>query len=174
MTVASKDKARNAETLLGRSLNERGLLMKREFRDFGDIKTTYAGVLSVKTLVISFPKSDSSKKIYGVKVEQEETNGYDESAFLDFDELEELLRAMKYLYEVAGSDHESGSDYTELQYSTKGEVVVGFYRTTDGMIHSYFDVEPGGEMLFLSQPQFREIFSAIKHAYSYLVELGAE
>jgi hypothetical protein len=147
--------------------------MQREFRDFGTINTRYAGVLRVKPLIISFPKSETGKKIYGVKVEQEETDSYDESAFLDFDELEELLRAMKHLHEEASLDHEPGGDYTELQYSTRGELVVGFYRTTDGVIHTYFDVEPGGDMVFLSKPQFRDVFHAIRDAFSYLKEAGA-
>ncbi len=170
--LAKKDPGKGPATELGKLLNERGRLLKKEFHEFAKLRA-YSTTLTVNTLIFSFPRSDTNRRIFGVKLDQESEDSYDESAFLDFDEMEEMLRAIKFLYEVAMENEGKHGEYSEYIYSTKDEVQVGFFQTQDGEQRAFFDVEPGGGMLFLSFEQLREVFDGLKRAYQYLLDSGA-
>ncbi len=170
--LARKDPGKGPATELGKSLNERGRLIKKEFREFAKLRS-YSTTLTINTLIFSSPRSDTDRQSFGVKLDQEAEDSYDESAFLDFDEMEELLRAIKFLYENAIEKEGQRGEYTEYIYSTRDDVQVGFLQEQDGKQTAFFDVEPGGSMMFLSFEQLREVFDGLKLAYQYLLDRGA-
>lgn len=159
------------ETKMGRFLAERGILLKKQFREFAKVRA-YPGTLAVSTLIFEFPNSTEPNS-YGVKVEHENPDKWDETALIDFDEMEEMLRAIKYLYEIAKEIEGKTGDYTEFLYSTKDRVRVGFYQTVDGTQRAFFDVQPRGGMLFISFEQLREVFDGLREAYKHLKNSGA-
>lgn len=161
-------------TNVGRFLAKRGVLVMKEFRHFHKIKCEYGTTLDVTTLVLSVAQSHNADRSFGLKLAHKNRDGYDESCFLDFDELLELLQAIKYIFNVAKDIREEDRDYTELEYSTKESMKVGFFQSPpDRRQQAFLDVRPGGSMMFLSFEQLKEIFGVIKEAREHLISVGA-
>lgn len=161
-------------TNVGRFLAKRGVLVMKEFRHFRKIKCEYGTTLEITTLVLSIAQSHNAERSFGLKLEHKNRDGIDESCFLDFDELLELLQAIKYIFNIAKEIREEDRDYTEFEYSTKESMKVGFFQSPpDRRQQAFFDVRPGGSMMFISFDQLKEIFGVIKDAREHLVGLGA-
>jgi hypothetical protein len=65
----------------------------------------------------------------GVKFEQAETDTQTASAaFVDSDEVEEFLGAFRFIASSAGQMAHDRRDYTEVTYSTRDDVTIGFYQ----------------------------------------------
>ena len=160
-------------TNVGQFLAKRGRLVMKEFREFKKIKCEYGTTLTITTLILATAQSRTAERTFGLKLEHENQDGYDESCFLDFDELIELLHAIKYIFNTAKEILSEKRDYTEFEYSTKESMRVGFFQTKPGDQQAFFDVAPGGSMMFISFDQLREIFNTIKSAREHLVNCGA-
>jgi hypothetical protein len=73
----------------------------------------------------------------GVKLEQSETDRHAASAaFIDSDEIDEFLGALDFIVKTAGHVAHDRRDYTEVTYSSKDNVTIGFYQ--DGLKQQAF------------------------------------
>jgi hypothetical protein len=95
------------------------------------------------------------------------------SGFLDADEIEEFLGAMTYIQELAKSIAGQERDYTELTYSSKDNVRVGFYQGNKVNRQAYFDAGGNGRSVYLNFERLATLKQAIESARDHLVSRGA-
>lgn len=94
------------------------------------MKCDYGTTLTITTLILSVAQSRNQERSFGIKLEHESSEGYEDSCFLDYDEILELLGAIKYLFDVAKEIRDEVRDYTEFEYSTKESMRVGFFQSS--------------------------------------------
>lgn len=160
-------------TEAGRFLAKRGHVVMKQFREIGKVQCDYGTKLRFSTLLFAIAQGSKGDRTFGLKIEHESQDGTVESCLIDFDELKELLLAIKHLFELAKQTASERSDYTEFEYVTKDSLKVGFYQDTDGHQQAFFDVSPGGSMMFIDVEGLRRIFENIKKGREYLIEKGA-
>lgn len=99
----------------------------------------------------------------GLKEEEECSH----SAFMDVDEVEALVGGLEYMTKLAAQCQGYTGDYTEVTFSTKGDVQVGFY-ITDGKVKALLRVENGTAFLPVSSlPQVADLLrQGLRHLQS--------
>jgi hypothetical protein len=170
LAASSEEPATNA----GRFLAKRGHVVMKQFHEIGTLKCDLGTKLTFTTLVFAIAQGAKGDRTFGLKIEHETRNGRNESCLVDHDELKELLLAIKYLVGLAKQTAGERNDYTEFSYVTRDSLMTGFFQDSDGRQQAFFDVRPGGEMMFLSLEQLRAVFELIKKGREYLIEKGAE
>jgi len=160
-------------TEAGKFLAKRGHVVMKQFREVGKVKCDYGTKLTFSTLVFAIAQGAKGDRTFGLKIEHESSDGIEESCLIDFDELKELLLAIKHLLGLAKQTAAEQNDYTEFEYITRDYLKVGFYQDSNGHQQAFFDVSPGGSMMFLDFDGLREIFEVIKKGREYLIEKGA-
>lgn len=160
-------------TRVGEFLVKRGHVVMKQFRDFGSFKCNYGTKLSIQTLIFAIASGVTGERTFGIKVSHQNPNEFDESCLIDFDELKELLLAIKYLLQLAQEKQGTPSDYTEYQYISKDSFRVGFYQDNSGRQQAFIDVSPGGGMMFVTFDHLRKLFELIKSGREHLISKGA-
>jgi hypothetical protein len=160
-------------TEAARFLAKRGLVVMKQFHEIGTFKCEYGTKLTFSTLVFAIAQGGKGERTFGLRIEHENADGREESCLVDFDELKELLLAIKHLLGLAKQTATERSDYTEFEYRTKDYLKVGFFQDTNGSQQAFFDVAPGGSMMFLGFDGLRTVFELIKSGREYLIEKGA-
>lgn len=166
-------KADEPATRAGQFLVRRGHVVMKEFRDFGSFKCDHGTKLSVQTLVFAIASGTNGERTFGIKLEHENPNKYDESCLIDFDELKELLLAIKFLLQLAQEKQGTVSDYTEYQYVSRDSFTVGYFQDVSGRQQAFIDVSPGGGMMFVGFEGLRKLFEFIKAGREHLISKGA-
>lgn len=144
----------------------------KQFREIGKVQSDYGTKLTFSTLVFAIAQGTKGDRTFGLKIEQSDDD-IEESCLIDFDELKELLLAIKYLLELAKRTAAERSDYTEFEYVTRDSLKVGFYQDTNGHQQAFFGVSPGGSTMFLDFNGVRQVFEQIKKGREYLIAKGA-
>jgi hypothetical protein len=156
----------------GRFLAKRGHVVMKQFREIGRVPCLYGNELVFSTLLFAIAQGTRGERTFGIKIEHESNDGTEETCLVDFEELKELLLAIKHLLGIAKQSTTERSDYTEFEYVTRDSLKVGFYQEATGKQQAFFDVSPGGAMTFLGFDGLREIFEVVKKGREYLLELG--
>ncbi|HET7873219.1 MAG TPA: hypothetical protein VFL42_11950 [Terriglobales bacterium] len=110
-------------------MGKKGRLLVKESYDLGRVTGRFGGSMQMTAIVISEP--DSTQKMKGLRIEVTEGGGTERSnaSFVDMDELESLSQGIAYMMKAAndwaGPGHQP---YTELIYTSKGELEIGFYQ----------------------------------------------
>jgi hypothetical protein len=145
----------------------------QESREISQMKGQYGDHLSVTAVMFSVMKSTSRNTSYGIGLERSDPNGNaDSSAFLDFDELQELIEAFDFIASLAPQMLREERDYTEVTYSTKDNVKFGFFQK-DQRQQAFIVVEPRGDNMFLSVEKLASVRRAIVDARAHLISRGA-
>jgi hypothetical protein len=111
------------------SLDERGVIVMKESRVITRLAATNGGALEVAGHIVVIVKNAVRRVSVGVKFEQADTTTYvGSAAFLDSDEIEEFLSAMTFVSSSASHMAHSPRDYTEVTYSTRDNLTVGFFQ----------------------------------------------
>lgn len=160
-------------TEAGKFLAKRGHVVMKQFHQVGKVKCEYGTKLIFSTLVFAIAQGTRGDRTFGLKIEHESPEGLEESCLVDFDELKELLLAIKYLLELSKRMSNEKNDYTEFEYITRDYLKVGFYQDADGHQQAFFDVSPGGSMMFVDFAGLRQIFEVINKGREYLIKKGA-
>jgi hypothetical protein len=114
-------------TALEAFMGKRGRMIVKDSYSIGRFSGT--GGIQMDALVIYEPNNPT--KIKGLRAEVTESGELQRSntSFIDFDELESLSQALAYMADLStkwkGQQHEP---YTEIIYTSKGELEVGFYQ----------------------------------------------
>ena len=160
-------------TEAGKFLAKRGHVVMKQFHEVGKVKCDYGTKLTFSTLVFAIAQGAKGERTFGLKIEHESSKGLVESCLVDFDELKELLLAIKHLLELSKKVSNERDDYTEFEYVTRDYLKVGFYQDPNGHQQAFFDVSPGGSMMFVDFAGLRHIFEVIKEGREYLIKKGA-
>jgi hypothetical protein len=114
-------------TALEASLGKHGQMIMKEFYDLGTVRDM--GSVQLQALIISAPSG--AQKTKGLKIEVTEAGQYerDNSSFLDVDELDGLSQALAYMSDAAAKwDDQAHAPYTEVIYTSKSEIQIGFFK----------------------------------------------
>lgn len=154
-------------------LANRGVVMVKEFRPIGQLKGRFKDTLSFETMLLTILQGNKKKINYGVRIEHQDSDGdSDGSVFLDFDELDELLDAIKFIESTAKELSLQQRDHTEVSYSSKDEAKVGFYQTDEEQ-QAFFGLPHSRGTTFLPLSRLTEIESLIAKSKEHLVLCGA-
>lgn len=123
-----------------------------------------------------FQTPTDSARVYGLRVELRRPRAYVsddvETAFIDFDEIVELVRAMDYVASVDASASRLG--HLEARYRSRGDLVVGAYKTARDSGHFIRAGGPiGGVSAFPTSTQFARFKTALGSGRELLVQAGA-
>lgn len=151
----------------------------KEFHPISSVESVYEGEMEIETLVFSVMRGHQVDRTYGVKVTcrtgDEDYQQY--VSLVDLDELPELLDGLRYLDEKYTQLTSVGiTDYTELNYSTKGLFSIGFFLQFNPVNRSFssrvFSSCNGGECLFFEREAILRILDALVSAQQYLVTIS--
>lgn len=160
-------------TNVRRFLAQRGVLVIRESRDIGRLKGQYSDSINIASVLFSIIKGTTQDATFGVQLERIDSDGNTESsAFLDFDELAELIEAFDFISSVAPKMAREQRDYTEVSYSTKDNVKFGFYQK-DGQQLAFVNVQAHGDSTFLPVEKLQQMKQSLVNAQTHLISRGA-
>jgi hypothetical protein len=125
------------KTQLETFLVRKGSIIVKEFHPLGTIEGTYGSSASLDALTLYEPGKAQQRRT-GIRIEVKEGGSYDRNntAFLDIEEIDSLMKGLEYMCKVATDWQGSNRDYTEMIFSTKGDFEVGFY-IKDGEIQAF-------------------------------------
>jgi hypothetical protein len=157
----------------------KGALVMKEFHPISTVESVYDGEMEIETLVFSVMRGHQVDRTYGVKVtcRTGDENYQQDVSLVDLDELPELLDGLRYLDEKYKQLTSVGiTDYTELNYSTKGLFSVGFYLQFNPVRRSFdsrvFSSCNEGESLFFEREAILRILDSLVSAQQYLVTIS--
>lgn len=160
--------AEPAGSKMRRSLAERGVIMMKEHRTIAEVPTLYGPPLEVIAQILVFVRGSERELTVGVKLERGETDRHlASSAFLDSDEIDEFLEAIDFIATTAGHMAHDRRDYTEVSYSSKDDVKIGFYQ--DGLEQKAFmSLGATGSSIFFTLATAQRIRAAISDARAHV------
>jgi hypothetical protein len=145
----------------------------KEFRDIATVKSEHGHKLEITTIVITIARVHQGDRRFGVSIQQSDTDGDKEgSAFIDFDEIDELIAGLAYMDGAARKLAGQERDYTEFIYSTKDGLRIGFYQS-QGEQQAFIDVGGNGRSAFLGFERLAGLKSAMESAKAHLIRRGA-
>jgi len=105
----------------------KGTLLIKEFYDIGTLEGNYGTRAYVKAVVLYAP---DESKIAAVRFERPTTSKYgsDQVGVIDSEELTSMIDALGYMIKLAASMQGKKVEYTEVVFTTRGGVSVGFYQ----------------------------------------------
>ncbi len=151
-------------------LAERGVIMMRENRTITTVATLYGADIEVGGQILVIVKGLNRQVMAGVKLEREDTDHQlGSAAFLDSDEIDECLGAIDFIVTSADQMAHDRRDYTEVTYSSKDDVTVGFYQDGTNQ-QGFLRLGAGSSTAFMSITTLQAlrvaIFDARTHADS--------
>lgn len=133
----------------------------KEMRSTAHVAPNFGATLEVSALISVRVKGSSRDITTGVKFEQAETSSaHGVSAFVDLDEIDELLNACTFIRSTAAGMANERRDYTEVLYSTRDDFTIGFYQD-DAKQQAFVRLGTIGRSLHFGIRALDEIQSAI-------------
>lgn len=114
-------------TALEALLSKHGQLIMKEFYELGMVRDL--GRIELQALVISAPSG--AQKTKGLKIQVTEAGQFERegAAFLDLDELDGFSQALAYMSDASAKwDNQAHAPYTEIIYTSKSDIQIGFYK----------------------------------------------
>ena len=162
-------------TNVKRFLSMRGILLVKEFREINVVKCEYRKKINISTAIISTMATATTKGDvnYGLKLEAFDEDGRDDgSAFIDFDEFDELISAFDFIESLSKQMIVQKRDYTEVNFITKDNIKFGFYQS-EGRQMGFINLNSYSDLTFVTIPILKFFKQNIEYAKNYLVSRGA-
>jgi hypothetical protein len=161
-------------TNLGRFLAQRGVLLLKEGRLIEVIWGEFRHKINVETWIIATARGKQAGQSFGIRFENiGEENRTLGSGFLDCDEIGELVGALAYIQELANSIAGQDRDYTEVIYSSKDNIRIGFFQKSKVDQQAFFDAGGNGKAVYLNFERLAVLKGALVTARDHLVSRGA-
>jgi hypothetical protein len=151
-----------------RFLAARGVIIMKENRIVASVPSAYGAPLDVAGQVLVIVKNTERQVSTGVKFEQAETTTHiGSAAFVDSDELDEFLGAFTFISTSAVHMAHDSRDYTEVTYSTRDNVTIGFYQ--DGQKQQAFvKLGASSPLMFFRVEALQNIRGAVVQAREHV------
>jgi hypothetical protein len=160
-------------TKAGKFLARRGVLLLKEFREIGKMVDNYGAKMIMKTFIVSIAKSSTTKPDITYSVCLEQANDRQEaSALMDYEEVEELDKALQYIGKLAVRLSNEKRDYTEVICRTKDSVQFGFYQQKNGSQQAFINLNSRSHF-FVPIPAFEDFRELLGQASAHLASRGA-
>lgn len=99
----------------------KGNLLIKVFHDVGTLNARFNTAIEITTLRLFDPRNPDGPTD-GIRVELKKEEECSHSAFMDVDEVEALVGGLEYMTKLAGQCQGYTGDYTEVTFSTMGDV----------------------------------------------------
>lgn len=121
-------KEQEPATKLEQFYSKKGHLIIRDFYDLDTIPGATGGKAELQALCIYEPGKPD--KVKGMKIEVTEGDRMAKSnhAFLDYDEMISLVKALEYIMQTSRQWQGEQREYSEMIFSTKGNFSIGMYQ----------------------------------------------
>lgn len=130
--IATETQAPDAGTNLRNFMTNRGAIIIKETRPIGTVSGEYGAFLEVETMVLRIIRGAEQKDAFGALLTLKSQNSSsEEKVHLDFDEIEELIKALDVIRHTAEEIGRTKSDYTEVIYATKDNAKFGFFQANN-------------------------------------------
>ena len=142
---------------------QQGMVIIRGFSKIGQIHGIYGNSVVVESMEIT--NATSTKKEYGITIDAQETGGLKRNsrAFVDYDEIESLMKGMDYISKVDKSA--TKLDNFQVDYKTKGDLNIAVFSTGREILGSISIGRIGAIQVFLKVAdlaKFRELIVKAK------------
>lgn len=127
--VEDADEEKELATKLESFLAERGKLIVKEFYTLGEVRGSYQTSVKLSAVVLYTP-GEEDERVRGLRftVEGGGTLKRSNISFLDLEEIEGLSKAIDYVISLSEKWEAVQKDYTEVEFSTEGDLTIGFYQ----------------------------------------------
>ena len=158
----------------GRFVAQSGSMLVLETRDIAKVRCENGLKVGVATRIISSLQSARGSTSYVVRFTRHDENGSEQiGAAMNFDEIDEFIGALDYVHDLASRILHEQRDYTEVRYSTKDNVVFGFYQMEDQQQQAFIDVGATGNSVFLVVEKLPSLRRVMETARQHLMDRGA-
>jgi len=156
---------------LRQALAERGVIVMKESHVVARIPTESLGPpLEIAGQILVRVRNSQRNVTVGVRFEQSESShNIAAVAFVDVDEVPELLEALVFINKAAAEMAGQQRDYTEVSYSTRDDMTLGFYHDAAKQ-RTFARLDTGKRAIILSANALGEIQNAIDQAQTYVSE----
>jgi len=155
-----------------RVVAQKGLLTVREARALGGLHDDHGHTLTIHGVVFTIIKRSRPAVSHGVELERTDEEGDSTSAFLDFDELDELIASFDFIFTASTRMKTEDRGSTEVAYATRDGVRFGFFQTANRRQQAFISLD-GRSHLFLAVERLNEFRTALQAARDYLANAGA-
>jgi hypothetical protein len=161
-------------TNVGRFALRRGHLIMKELKPIATVNCEYNQKIRIETLILSVVNTSQQDRSFGVRLEHFNEDEQSESlGFMDFDEIDEVTGALKFIGQLTIQMQAQQRDYTEVTYVTRGSVKFGFY-LSNGSQQCFIDVSGGGRLVFLAKRTLELLNEALTISATHLRSRGAQ
>jgi hypothetical protein len=117
-------------TNLRNFMANRGAIIIKETKPIGTVEGDYGSVLEVETVALRLIKGAEQKDAFGALLTlKNQKNDLEEKVHLDYEEIEELIEALKVIRQTSEEIGMTIMDYTEVIYATKDNAKFGFFQS---------------------------------------------
>ncbi len=118
-------------------LAKKGRIVVKVYHTVGGVQALYNSSIELTTLRF-FEPGNEQNCTEGVQVEIKQAGRIEQThtSFLDMDEVEGLVQGLEYMGGLVAQCQGYHGDYTEVIFSTRGDLSVGFY-VQDGKLQSF-------------------------------------
>lgn len=155
-----------------RVVAQKGLLTVREARAIGGLHDDQGHTLTIHGVVFTIIKRSRPAVSHGVELERTDDEGNGTSAFLDFDELDELIASFDFIFTAATRMKSEERGSTEVAYATRDGVRFGFFQTDKRRQQAFISLDSRNH-LFLAVDRLTEFRAALQATRDYLTAAGA-
>lgn len=151
-----------------------GTILIKNYTYIGAV-SGFSGIAMVTSY--EFVDPQSGRKDYGIGVEIRESGKSEREGrtFIDYDEIEALIRAMDYLMRI---DKSSSMENFEAQYRTRGELLVSTFIRPNGALQGAVSIGYFRSAEIIIQPgkfaDFRKLIADAKTALDNLKSTGGK
>ena len=136
----TESKETSSKTKVEDFLKTQGRIIVKIVHDISTLNASYGATIDLTTVRIFRPLHvDESSDGIRVEIKKDEDSDSSESAFLDLDEVDDLVDGLRYMAKIAAQSHGYKGDYTEVVFSTKGDLKVGFY-VSSGKVNGFLTI----------------------------------
>jgi len=171
--IATETQTPNAGTNLRNFMANRGAIIIKEMRPIGSVSGDYGASLEIETMVLRIIRGMEQDDAFGALLTLKgQSDSPEEKVHLDFDEIEELIKALSVIRNTAEEIGRTITDYTEVIYATKDNAKFGFFQSNS--------VQTGFIAIGYSGNMFQQVYDNIhieellKNAVEHLRTKGAE
>jgi hypothetical protein len=173
MNNSAIQEAQEVGTDLRSFMAHRGSVIVKESRPSGHVSGMYNAALEAETMILTKVKGAQKDVAFGVVLKHKLIDGQGSTtAFIDFDEIDELMGALEFVETTAKELLGSTRDYTEVTYATKDNAKFGFYQD-NGKQSAYLSLALHDTM-FLSFDGVDDLKLILSGAKNHLISCGAQ
>lgn len=110
-------------TNIEKYMSIKGNMVIKEFYPIGNVQNA-----KFEALIVSDPFKSTKRKGLRVEVKEYDRIVRSNSAFIDYEELDNLSKSIAYMSDLSKQwNKENNETYTEVQFSTNGNLIIGLY-----------------------------------------------